>query len=431
MPRRVILRMAINLTVDERAAAMKAASSELRFLLDKEEISEDLQAKLYHIGITTLARFAAMASGVPDLRDFLRDSLALDTAAGLPARLAVTKFIVAFTTASTRVEKRLEVEAEREARRITRHVPTTVMSAMRSAYEAQFGRLDDRDVPGKGLIEKLLEGVETGEIQSTMLSAVANLEEDAVETMVPVWGTTGNLQVQKSSNRVKLPETPEQLRYRLTLLGTAWQFIATKNTNQEFLKDLFPSLWQDYLHYLLGPHVYGLTAKGAQGQVVATPPWALILQYDQEIRRLAMKRVREGASSLMDALPYAWRDSVCKERNFATPLALSTSVGRQDPPGERHEQGDKRDSRGDKSPKGKSGGKKGDKGTGKGKKNKPQCASASPSGAKICFRFNTGKCKSGKKCTFEHICGVCFSTSHNMLSSDCKQRISGETQGSG
>ena len=120
-------------------------------------------------------------------------------------------------------------------------------------------------MPGKTLIEKLLEGVETCEVQSVLLSTIANMEEDAVETMVPVWGTTGNLQVQKSSNNVKLPGNPEQLRFRVTLMGTAWQFVACKNTSQAYLKDLMPSLWQEYLHYLLGPHCCGLAAKDAQG----------------------------------------------------------------------------------------------------------------------------------------------------------------------
>jgi hypothetical protein len=42
--------MPITLTADEEDAAMKAGSSELKFLFDRERVPSEVQAKFYHIG---------------------------------------------------------------------------------------------------------------------------------------------------------------------------------------------------------------------------------------------------------------------------------------------------------------------------------------------------------------------------------------------
>ena len=50
--------MAIVITADEKAAAFKGAGADLVFLMDKKQVDEDTQAKLYHIGVTTVEQFA-------------------------------------------------------------------------------------------------------------------------------------------------------------------------------------------------------------------------------------------------------------------------------------------------------------------------------------------------------------------------------------
>jgi hypothetical protein len=69
--------MARLLTADEKAAALKLPSSDLKFRLDKEEVGETVQANLYHSGITTMSRFAVMASDIDDLRTLLKASTQL------------------------------------------------------------------------------------------------------------------------------------------------------------------------------------------------------------------------------------------------------------------------------------------------------------------------------------------------------------------
>ena len=119
--------------------------------------------------------------------------------------------------------------------------------------------------------------------------------------------------------------------------------------------------------------------------------------------------VREG-TPFPAALREAWRDPTVKERNFVTPLALHAKRPAPNPPS------------GDyvKYQKG-----KGKEGKGKTKKGNPGlkgCASHTPSGEPVCFRFNTPdeKCKE-KKCKFKHLCGICFGK-HPLYMCDSQKR---------
>jgi hypothetical protein len=295
---------------------------------------------------------------------------------------------------------------------------------MRSAFETLYGKLEDRDTPGKSLVEKLVAQVESGDYQATLLSQVCNHEEDQVETLLPVWSNTGTLQVQKASGTVPVPTTPELLRFRITLLATAWQFVALRHTHCEVLKDLKPSVYQEFLQYLLGPYVSQLAAHDDKGAVLSKPPWTLVLTYEQECRRGCMKRMKANQEKMQVALKAAWNDPVIKERHFTTPLAFQASVqaanpqifggGAGLPPGVPIPAGggQKRQLGGDGGKGGKGRNIKGNKGgkdTG-GKTARPKCAATTPSGEAICFRYNSAKkCKSsGKKCSFAHVCGYCF-----------------------
>jgi hypothetical protein len=99
-------------------------------------------------------------------------------------------------------------------------------------------------------------------------------------------------------------------------------FAASQQTNRDYLKDLKPYVFQEYLNYLLGEHCIGLVSGGSVGAAVSTQTWDLVLAYEQEIRFEMTSKIMKGAS-LESALRAAWADPVVKERYFTTPLALA------------------------------------------------------------------------------------------------------------
>ena len=163
--------------------------------------------------------------------------------------------------------------------------------------------------------------------------------------------------------------------------------LSIKHVSHEELKDINKDLFDRYKDYILGDYVWGLSSTDLRGNQIQTPPWSLVLSYEQAIRKKAFSYMQTETIRFGAALEKAWKCAVTKERHFITPLALYSK--RSYPPP------------GDWGPKGKAKGKgKNDKGKGKGK-------GTGPKGEKICFRFNQGKCNY-KKCKFDHLCSKCF-----------------------
>jgi hypothetical protein len=80
-------------------------------------------------------QFAAFAADAEELRKSLKEDFAMDPAAGLPTKIAISKLVVAYESAKVRSRKLAEAEAEAEVRQEAKPVRGTDMKVMREAYE--------------------------------------------------------------------------------------------------------------------------------------------------------------------------------------------------------------------------------------------------------------------------------------------------------
>ena len=214
--------------------------------------------------------------------------------------------------------------------------------------------------------------------------------------------------MKRGSSKVPDPTNAEELRRRLTIMRNALFLISVRHTNRAELQGDYDKVFEDYKSYLLGEWVYGLVAKDAEGNTIASPPWSLVLAYDAAVRKQAVRYVNQDQMAFPVALRAAWQNATVKERNFTTPLALYTKrpasspshgAGPPQQPPSKFQKGVKGRGKAKGSSKGGQGG---------------HCASHTPGGKPICYRFNSGeKCKI-KKCKFEHVCGICYSSQHHM-----------------
>ena len=147
-----------------------------------------------------------------------------------------------------------------------------------------------------------------------------------------------------------------------------------------------------------------------------------MVAYEHAIRKRAVQLVNGEGKSYPVALKEAWRDATIKELNFTTPLALYSKRSHAPPLPWR----DGSSSTSTKAPRIAEGGK------GQSRKGKPNrksgpnqsgCASHTPEGDLICFRYNTvgEKCKEGK-CKYKHVCGLCFAKGHPLYQCNAKRR---------
>jgi hypothetical protein len=210
--------------------------------------------------------------------------------------------------------------------------------------------------------------------------------------------------------------------------------LGLKHPNRSFLQKLTPQLFEEFLSYILGEHVFGLTGKSSEGFTISAPAWSQILIYEFQIRKKAFERVHSQGETFAEALKKSWADPIIKERYLTTPMALA-SVSVKRPTDSSQSQGQKRSG-----PYGKGkqkGGSKGKgKGKGKGKKGGKRGGknSVTPDGRPICFAYNNPNERCQRTCPngFVHACCWCFGLhpAYN-CGGNSGTPVQPETQGSG
>ena len=155
------------------------------------------------------------------------------------------------------------------------------------------------------------------------------------------------------------------------------------------------------------------SGKGKSEQVALRPPWTVMINYEFELRKEAVKRAFRDSRALKDTLAEVQNDAQLKEQFFTSPIALqhrnmpAPNTWYERPGGQPWKW-----RRNDKGP-GKGKGKDAHKGKEqKGKKGKGQghgeLASCTPDGRMICFAYSTSGCPGD--CGMVHCCQVrgCF-----------------------
>ena len=429
--------MPVRLTPAEETEALKLGGSDIKFLLAREQVEESLQAKMFSVGITTMARFAAIAKDEDDLKKVLKDEFELDASVDLASRVKVAGVLVAFKAASSRSERVTEIEGEMSAKRLQKPLPMSEYTAMRMAWEQRYWPLEDSQTPGRSYVEKRCDDLESGDFRHEPLTSVLSREEDTSECFISFWDSAGQLQLKKGGSSVPEPSNPEALRRRLKLMGTLMMWLGMRHTNRPTLQNLNPQDIEDFLGYLLGEHVWLLTGRAADGSTVATPSWSQLLVYEAAIRRRAFSRMMTDNLTFKEALKESYKDPVTKERYFTTPLALAATNKRPLAFNDNFE-GDRswktrKAKQGGKGNKGEKGGKgsKGEKGAGKGGKGTKGAKGGKGKGKghNYCFAYNNSweRCRT-RNCPYEHRCLKCGGR-HPLYQCSNAESPAAETQG--
>lgn len=118
------------------------------------------QRIFYHIGVTTVEKFAALAKDRTDLVAVLKEHWGLDQEASLVERVQVAAIACAHQNAVTRSQRAAEVDAEHDVQDRVKPVIAGEWSSMKTALEKRLGIVEDRIMPAKEYVEKKLGEIE-------------------------------------------------------------------------------------------------------------------------------------------------------------------------------------------------------------------------------------------------------------------------------
>ena len=410
-----------NLTDPEKVLANENVESDLKWLLGSHDIEEDTQTALYHYKIKKMKMFAGVATDERDLRDLLKDQLNLDPAVDFDDRLKVALIVIAWRAANTYVKKDEERSAEARSSHLPKEVTPVDHKMMRSAFEAQHGKLQKWEVPSKSYLGLKTEDIEDDEPKAEKLTEVHSKEdgeEQYLKADVDLAGG-GTIKIKKGVQHGVMPTNGEELRQKLRVMCNMWLFLRTKHSNRKWLRDLTKDDFVVYCDYLLGKKV--ATLKDAKGN---SPTFMLILNYEYEIRKQAYESVATDGFTLKDALKTACQDAELRNLHLINPMvgvnpktpdpkkrADQGNEGRARTPPPRRRPGTPKGGRAKYPKGGRKGGKKGGGrggGGGDDDDDKKKVKSRTPDGREICYKFNNKGEKCDGACNRIHVCQICL-----------------------
>jgi hypothetical protein len=237
--------------------------------------------------------------------------------------------------------------------------------------------------------------------------------------------------LKEGMKEISMPSSSEDLRRRIQTLAISFYLAKVRHPNRPFLVDAEPDIWLPHVEFILNEEVAGLEARGADGRILHKADWALVLSYEYQIRREAVRLILYEQITLGEALERARKDMQLRERYFTTPLGFcamaalqnfsalslspsssaSTAASVSDSPTKWKRVKKPWTEKIVKKPwtekgKGKGKGKEGGKGKRKGK----EMARETPDGRKLCFAFNSAAEGCAGGCGFVHACRLCFGT---------------------
>ncbi len=251
----------------------------------------------------------------------------------------------------------------------------------------------------------------------------ASGSSDVTLTLIP-----SALRVSKIKHKIAMPKDSEQLRARMKTMAMCWELTRMRYPDRRTLSGLTTQVFTDLVEYLLGELVWQF--RGPADQQVS---WNDVLEYEWQIRKRAMRWVRQQKYSVGESITMAMKDQEVRTTFFLTQLACSKPRKRERSPQPVPRQPAPNQPRNPQQQnKGKGGKGKGNKGKGKGAKNDGGGGGNSTADTKavnyakqtevllmtvpgsnkyICIKFNKNTCAG---CNFEHACMRCGEYGHRL-----------------
>jgi hypothetical protein len=397
----------------ETAAVLKKVSHDLSFLFADRGMAPGLQLLFARTGFLTMNLFTAVSDSRAELRTLLAEDYGLDPAENLitpleriTRRTQAAAVIDCWEAAKRRVDEKDKLAASQVASRVPTTLPKSEHLALRKRYENDFGAVPDKGYPCPTLIEKRFQELEEGEVTADTLTEVISREDTVEDPLGAFFDTAGIVRVKRQGQKGSMPSGSEELRARIRMLGITFQLALLKHPNKPWLSTASPNLWLLHLDYILGEDVFLMKFNGMQ------PPWTLILSYELQIRKLAIKYVQFEDKDLATAMREAAKNVECRERHFVSAFTChlaTASVAAATPPpsfpprppADAWTENPKKKFK-----------KGGEDGKGKGKarndaRRQNMGKNRTPDGRQICFDFNNGKPCDGS-CGMVHCCQFCM-----------------------
>ena len=160
----------------------------------------------------------------------------------------------------------------------------------------------------------ILEEIEQDEIAAHSLDEVTSKKDSQALQLQSTLDQSGRVRIPWQRQKGKLPANTEELHQKLRIEANAWLMVASKMRNKAFLQNLEQRHFDRYTDYLLGVKCYNMQIPGPTGEKVPLlPPWHIILDYEFEMRKKAVKMAQKDNRPLHEVLREVTENTELKE----------------------------------------------------------------------------------------------------------------------
>ncbi|CAE7725645.1 RE2 [Symbiodinium sp. CCMP2592] len=258
------------------------------------------------------------------------------------ARTAITAdFGVRAESAADRARRKLSFGLRHKVLGVQKPLVSSDRAAMRAALEAVRGySVPESEEPAPEYLAHKLEQIENGEPTASYLDEVISRKESNSLQLQTSLDNQGRLRVMRQKPKGKLPQNTEELRAKIRLEASTWVMLAAKCRGRAYLQGLQLSHFDRFLEYLLGDKCYSMQVASAApmsssahaDRHTLSVPWNILLQYEFELRKWAIKEAHRLSAPLGDKLHEATTNTELKELHFTSQVALSRRSTGADPP---------------------------------------------------------------------------------------------------
>ena len=452
---------------DADKAAAPQLEPTLEAALRKYDVHEDIITGFRCNRIKSQAVFVALNRTVEGITDTLKEAFGVDPSKGFVHKRELAQLIAAWEECKIQSETKSKVDAVARAHgEPISHLPADWESIMKGFKQKHGANIPEYYLPCQSFFEAFEEKVSEGRLRQETLAQVVSLEEEeAQERSKPEQPKQlhltldANLTVQTRRRYLSsMPVTIEDLRRKYWVMTHMWLLAKMRQPSRPMYSDLDERTWNNFLEELLNRENINFRREIEGSGEMVGPDWNHCLEYEFQLRKEALRLIRDQGVSIQQALWAAYEDPQHRMKHWITYLTVANSRSQSSKALMdevsllRKEVAALRSLR-SRSPRGQrvqkqtlalqdkpaSKGKGGGKGRGKGKNNSKGGKSSRHDGKSsghdtkgshsfddfqikhkgalwherangnpgICFRFQRKQCKDAAKCNREHVCIGC------------------------
>ena len=325
---------------DQQIQNAKPLTPGLESLLRSVDLNESVIMAFRVQEVLDKELFVALDTTEEALRKTCEQAFGIDPSKSFLHKRELAKVVKAWKDAKVHADTKVNYDAVARAHGETVSMLAPDWISLLAAFKQKYGEhLHDTVLPAQSYFESFEEKLSDGHLKAETLAhivSVAEQDEQESKKAEPQRHMSlhldGQLTIQtKRRFMSNMPSNPEELRLKYKVLSNCWLMGQLRQPGRHLFSDLDRNTFADFLDVLLSEKNF-LLIKNIGTTRIIRPDWSLCMGYEFELRKEALRLVREKGFSIQRALWGAYNNESHRLENFLNFLKLDRV---EDPDSER------------------------------------------------------------------------------------------------